>query len=887
MGLSSGTKLGPYEILSPLGAGGMGEVYRARDPRLERDVAIKILPTNLSSDPNLRQRLEREARAISKLSHPHICTVHDIGSQDGRNFLVMELLQGETLEQRLMKGPLPADQTLRYAAQLADALAKAHKLGITHRDLKPSNIMLTKVGAKLMDFGLAKQSATVTLAAVENEMTIAEEAKLTSEGTLVGTFQYMAPEQLEGKEVDSRTDIFALGEVIYEMATGKTAFSGKSRASLIAAILTDDPPPITQLQPLAPPALERVIRKCVAKDPDERWQSAGDLASELNWISEAGSQAGTMVPPGILGKKRTRAIWIAAEVALVLLAALLAWQAGGRAHSTTPTPVHLTITLPAGMGLVNNSTEPLAITPDGSAIVYAAAGDDGKTQLYLRKLDSFESTAIAGTEGVDGQFFSPSGEWLAFLADGKVKKVLLQGGSPVVLADEATLFGGSWGDDDTIYYVKSITSGIYAVPAGGGQSRQVTHTGTTADDRFHLWPKVLPGNTGIIFTVWTGRSFNDARIEALSFKTGTRRVLVEGGSDGRYLSNGYLAYVRNGSLFVVGFDPERMEVKGASVPAVEGVMMGASNGDADFAVSEQGTLVFQPGTLTSFQRNLLWMDRNGKASNITGDTKPYSSPALSPDGKRIALTLEGSSFDVWVYDLERGTLTKVSFGADDYRPQWSPDGRMIAYDSSKSGAQQVYVKHGVVQGDEIMVTSGPENKEFLGWTADGRELVFARLNKDSGWDIYAASVEGDHKVRPLVVGPFNQLGAHVSPDGKWLAYVSDESGQPEVFVQAMSDPSTRAQISSEGGITPRWSRSGNELFFRSKNRVLSVKFGSGRAFNPSKPVVLFEDKREWAGYDVAADGRFVVARPAENRSTGTQINVVLNWFEEMKRGQRK
>jgi eukaryotic-like serine/threonine-protein kinase len=373
----------------------------------------------------------------------------------------------------------------------------------------------------------------------------------------------------------------------------------------------------------------------------------------------------------------------------------------------------------------------------------------------------------------------------------------------------------------------------------------------------------------------------------LEFKTGKRKALIEGGTDGRYLSNGYLAYARNGTMFVVAFDPERLEVKGEPVPVVEGVKIGASNGDADFAVSNNGTLVFQPGTLTSFQNNLLWMDRSGKTTSITEEVRPYTFPAISPDGKRIALILQGSSFDVWVYDLERDTLTKVSFGADDYRPHWSPDGKMIAYDSSKSGHQQVYVKRSVAQSAEIMVTDGPESKELYGWTPDGHEIIFGRLNKDTGWDLYAAQVEGDHKVRPLVEAPFNQKGARLSPDGKWLAYVSDESGQPEVFVQAMSDPNTRAQISSDTGADPRWSPSGKELFFLSKGRVMSVKFASGNMLEPSKPVVLFEDKRAWSGYDVAADGRLVVAREAENKGIGNQINVVLHWFDEVKRAAQK
>ena len=879
MALASGTKLGPYEVQSPLGAGGMGEVYRARDTRLDRDVAVKVLPTHLSADPNLRQRLEREAKAVSRLSHPNICTLHDIGHQDGIDYIVMELVEGETLEQRLTKGPLPPEQTIRYAAQISDALAKAHKLGFTHRDLKPSNVMLTKSGAKLMDFGLAKQAGPAPLADALTEMT-SDRAKLTGEGTIIGTFQYMAPEQLEGKDADARTDIFALGEVIYEMATGKAAFSGKSRASLIAAILTNDPPPISQLQPLSPIGLERVVQKCLAKDPDDRWQSASDLASELNWMLGSGSQSGLAAPVILRQNKRQLAIWVAAGVAATLITSYLGWQIGSR--RSTGSPTHLTIALPPGRVMLGHATPPLAISPDGSEIVYAASGEDQKTQLYLRKLADFQSKPIPGTEGGRTPFFSPDGDWLAFITtDFKLKKILLRGGGAVVLADQAT-FGGVWSDDNTIYYLQGFTSGIYAIPANGGQPRQVTHTGATPDDRAHMWPDVLPGGAGLIFTVWTGRSFNDARIEALSFSSGKRKVLIEGGTGARYLSNGTLAYTRNGTLLVVGFDPKQMEIKGTPAPVIEGVMTGASNGDADFAVSKNGTLIFQPGTFTSSSRNLVWMDRSGNATNVSSDVKPYASPALSPDGKRIALVLQGSSFDVWVYDLERGTFTRASFGGDDYRPYWSPDGKILAYDTSKSGHQQVWIKHGVTQGDEVVVTDGPEFKELDGWTPDGREIIFNRQDKDTDWNIFAAAVEGDHKVRPLVVAPFKQGQAQVSPDGKWLAYVSDESGQGEVFVQAMSDPSTRAQVSSEGGTQPRWTRSGTELLFLNKQKLMSVKLAPGNALNPGKPTLLFEDKKSWMGYDVAPDGRLLVARDADTNAAENQINVVLYWFDELK-----
>ena len=862
----------------------MGEVYRARDSRLDREVAIKVLAADLSSDASLKQRLEREAKAISKLSHPHICTLYDIGHQDDIDFLVMEYLEGETLEHRLLKGPLPSEQALRYAAQIADALSKAHKLGITHRDLKPANVMLTKSGAKLMDFGLAKQSASAPLAEALTEMT-QEQARLTSEGMIVGTFQYMAPEQLEGKEADARTDIFALGELIHEMVTGKPAFFGKSRASLIAAILTTDPPPITQSQPITPVALEHVVRKCLAKDPEERWQSASDVASQLNWILSSGSQASEPAAQGTARKWRERGIWLAAGVILLLLAAYLGWRTGLRQDSGSP--LHVAVTLPPGKTLVYNSTEPVAISPDGSTVVYAAADENTKAQLYLRKLDSFETTPIPGTEGSETPFFSPNGEWLGFVtSDFHLKKVSLRGGGVTQVIDGNAFPGGSWAEDGTIYYVHGFTSGIYAVSASGGTPRQVTKTGTTPDDRAHLWPSVLPGGTGLIFTVWTGKSFNDARIEAIEFASGRRKVLVEGGTGARCLSSGQIAYARNGTLFVVGFDAKRLEIKGTPIPVIEGVKTGASNGDGVFDVSNNGTLVYQPGTFGAIPRNLVWMDRTGKATNITPEVKPYAMVSISRDGKRVALVLQTSTFDVWVYDVERDTFTRASFGGDDYRPFFSPDGTLLAYDSSKAGSQQVFVKHGIA-GAETAVTAGPEMKELFGWTPDGKEVIYGRQNKDTGWDLYAAAVEGDHKVRPLVVAQFNQSDAALSPDGKWLAYVSDESGQPEVFVQAMNDPDTRAQISSEGGKYPRWAPFGNELIFWSKTRVMSVKFAPGDGLHPGKPILLFEDKKVSSGYTVAPDGRLVAVRQADVPGTEDQINVVPHWFEDLKKEAQK
>jgi eukaryotic-like serine/threonine-protein kinase len=894
MPLASGTKLGPYEIQSPLGAGGMGEVYRARDTRLDRTVAIKVLPQGLADTPEVRQRFEREARAVSSLNHPHICALYDVGNQDGIEYLVMEYIEGETLAKRLENGPLATTDLLRYAIEIADALDRAHRQGVIHRDLKPGNIMLTKSGAKLLDFGLAKASVPPLAGDFSSSPTVsrpligkAQTDALTAQGTIVGTYQYMSPEQLEGGEADARSDIFSFGSVLYEMATAKKAFAAKSTASLIAAILKEQPRPISELQPMAPPALERVVKTCLEKDPDERWQNAGDLKRELGWIASASSQAG--IPAAVVAKRKTRdrAMWIVAGALLALVAAYLLWMSGLWQHS--PSPVRLTIVLPEGKVLRADSSQPVVISPDGSTIVFSARGDDRKWQLYLRKLGSFESTPISGTEGAYCPFFSPNGEWLGFISeDYMVKKIPVRGGTSTVVANEAAPIGAAWADDDTIYYSRSFFGGMYAVPSGGGQPKQLTQTGGAPDDRGHLWVNLLPDNSGLIFTVWTGKTFNDARIEALSFNSGKRKVLIEGGSSGRYIPGGYLSYARNGTLFVVGFDPKRLEIKGTPTPVIEGVMTGASNGDAVYTVSNNGTLVYQPGTFSPRLRNLVWMDRTGKTTNVTDDLKPYSSPAISPDGKQIALTLEGSSYDAWVYDLQRATLTKVTFGADDYNPHWSPDGKMLAYHSSKSGSVQVYVKHGIVQGDEVKVTDSPEYKQFYGWTPDGREVIFSRLNKDKGYDLFAAPVQGDHKPRLLVEGgPFAKHDASLSPDGRWLAYVSDESGQDEIFVQSMSDPNMRAQISSGVAAAPRWAPSNNELFFVAKDGFMSVKFAPGTALNPGKPVKLFYDKRLWNGYDVAADGRFVVAVEADDKATASQLNVILHWFEELKQAQPK
>ncbi len=662
MTLAAGSRLGPYEILSPVGAGGMGEVYRARDTRLERTVAIKVLPAHLSQSEELRQRFEREAKTISQLSHPHICALYDVGQavleEDRRqalgagrqiSYIVMEYLEGETLTDRLVKGPLPTDQVLRYGIEMADALDKAHRQGIVHRDLKPGNVMLTKSGVKLLDFGLAKaferpldaagreQAAAAQHPLAKRNLTALSTVmggpNLTQEGTILGTFQYMAPEQLEGKETDARTDIFAFGAVLYEMATGKKAFEGKSQASLIAAILTADPAPVSAIQPMTPPALDRVVKTCLAKDPEDRWQSAHDIGSELTWIAQGGSQAALAAArPGA----RRKPVWIftAALLTAAAFAGFLGWKLGtGR---MPPRPIiRFSLPLTSPLAVQEPWWRPaIALSPDGRSLVYAAqrAGD---TQLYLRRLDQPESTPLPGTEGGSGPFFSPDGQWVGFFAGLKLLKVPIAGGAPVTVCEAASGRGASWGSDDTIVFAGSFYGGLSRVPASGGTPRPLAVLDPKKGERSHRWPEILPGGKAVLFAVGVGGSWDEARIVVQPVDTGDRRILVEGGSQPRYVPAGYIVYGRGGSLLAVPFDRQRLKVTGSPFQVVERVATEES-GAVEFTFSADGSLVYLP-TLEGWPRI-------GLSSGWTVRAMPVRSlRKAGPTGRRGSLPTGGAS----------------------------------------------------------------------------------------------------------------------------------------------------------------------------------------------------------------------------------------------------
>jgi serine/threonine protein kinase len=880
MPLASGTKLGPYEILSPLGAGGMGEVYRARDSRLDRDVAIKVLPASLAADASLRQRLEREAKAVSRLSHPHICTLHDIGQQEGTDFLVMELLDGETLEQRLLKGPLPTDQVIRYAAQISDALAKAHKLGIIHRDLKPGNIMLTKTGAKLMDFGLAKSSSQAPLAAALTEMT-AEHSKLTVEGAIVGTFQYMAPEQLEGREADARTDIFALGEVIFEMATGKPTFSGKSRASLIASILTNDPPAMSQLQPMAPVALERVVKKCLAKDPDDRWQSASDLASELKWISEGGSQSTAVAPAPELQSKWARVGWIiAAASLLLLLVGGFTWWNSIRGPKS---PMYFRAAIPF-------AANDLSLSPNGKTVVIVAYSSQfNDYALWTYEVGGQHTTLLEGTQGASYPFWSPDGKYIGFFGNGKLKKIEATGGRAQILCAAPNGRGGSWNRDGVIIFSADALRGVSRVSASGGDPVDLTMPDTSRHETSNRWPVFLPDGKHFLYLAANFAANPEINAIAVgSLDSKEKRIVAPANSNAVYVEPGYLLFLRDRTLVAQPFNLKTLSVSGEPRTFGDDVLFYSQVYRAVFDASSN-RLITQTGKAASLSE-LSWFDRNGKAQGKLGTPAWYYNARFSPDGHKIAVDQtdpDGRNTDIYVHDLERDAVTRLTFGPSlDQSAVWSPDGKQIIFSSNRQGPFRMYLKNADGIGTEEEISDqGVQVLNPWDWSHDGKFVLF-RKGSELGYLTLS-----DRSAKMLTPPNSALRGAQFSPDGRWVAYASSESGNIEVYVSTFPEPNGKWQISTSGGQEPRWRRDGKELFYLSSDgKMMAVPIVGKDSFEAGTPAPLFTTHRRQPmssqdvfSYDVTPDGQKFLIVTNVDQGQAAPMSILLNWTTEIEK----
>jgi eukaryotic-like serine/threonine-protein kinase len=890
MALTSGMRLGPYELQSPLGAGGMGEVYRARDTRLGRNVAIKVLPAHFATDPVRKQRFEREAKTISNLNHPHICVLHDIGSQDGIDYLVMECVEGETLAKRLDRGPLPLEQVLTYGAQISDALDKAHRSGMVHRDLKPGNVMLTATGAKLLDFGLAKPASPLASTAMRD---LTKDSVATEQGTIVGTFQYMSPEQVEGKELDGRSDIFSLGAVLYEMLTGKRAFEGKSQLSVASAILEKDPAPISSVKPTAPPALEHVIRKCLEKSVDDRWQSAHDLRGELEWISQT-SRGAVALP---VRSRHRRFAMLGAVVLLVAIAvlAMVLVLSNRQPSPVARARIQFAITLPPGETAPLQTWPALAISPDGTELVYVAGRGESK-QLYFRSMDRLEVTPLAGTQNASSPFFSPDSQWIGFFADGKLKKVNLRGGFPTTLCDATDDRGGSWGADDTIIFAPAPTSGLMRVPASGGTPQVLTSLDAGKRERTHRWPEVLPGGKALVFTIGSADAIDyylDAKIAVQSFETGKREFLPVEGTFARYDPAGYLLLAQRGGLFAVPFDLKRLKVIGPPVRVFDDVAMDASTGAVDFSLSGTGSLAYLPGGWSYTDLVLAWADRKGSVLPLHAPPRAYANAHISPDGKRVAVSDQGSSSSgIWVYDVSRETMMRLTY-ASDVSPVWTPDGKRITYMEEANRTFAIKWKPSDGSGAEETLLA-PQNfvQVPVSWSPDGKFLAYTSVGGPvfSGQRVWILPLEGKRQAREFVKTGSLEGTPRFSPDGHWIAYASGESGHPEVYVEPFPGRGGKWQISTEGGNWPVWGRNARELFYLNGSKIMSVGVTIKAGFTASTPRVLadlpIQISSFYAGngeFDVSPDAqRFLFVKAREQNALPGEVRVSLNWSEEWK-----
>jgi eukaryotic-like serine/threonine-protein kinase len=881
MSLTSGTKLGPYEIQSPLGAGGMGEVYRARDVRLDRTVAVKVLASHLSSSPELKQRMEREARAISALNHPHICHLYDIGSQDGTDYLVMEFLEGETLAERLRKGALPLSEVLKFAIAVAEALTAAHRQGIVHRDLKPGNIMLTQAGAKLMDFGLAKAtspslgvsgSGPPLLSAARTMTEASPMSPLTTAGAIIGTIQYMAPEQLEGKEADARSDLFALGAILYEMVTGNRPFAGRSQISVASAILEKEPKPITTTHPLTPPVFEQVVATCLAKNPDDRFQTAHDLRLQLKWIGEGRTPTAKTAEYGRTKREAILAA-VACVLALLLIASLLWWRASRPAERTE----YFSAPLPF-------SARDLAVSPNGHTAAVVGRASERKNLLWIYEPGSPQATAIPNTEGANFPFWSPDGKSLGFFADGKMKKLDLAGGPPQTLCEAPTGRGGAWNKDGVILFTPSgqLGVGLFRIAASGGTPTQVTFPDRARGEDSHRWPVFLPDGIHFLYLAMdlSGRKILST-IYVGSLNSNEKRLVTQAKANVAYAEPGYLLFYRDQTLFGQRFDAKKLELSGDPSPILTDIQYLPRIQRAVFASTESGVL-FAQRTGDTGASQLLWFDRKGQQVGVATQPGIYGNVALSPNGKFVAadaMDPASTNTDLWTYDLESERSKRLTFDpAIDSSPVWSPDAARLAFCSDRAQKFNLYLKNADGSQEEQLIPQEGADRYPTDWSHDGKYLLYERGN-----DLWFVTFPALTATAFLKASSTPKVG-RFSPDGRWVAYASNESGRWEIYVTSFPDAHGKWQVSNAGGEQPRWRSDGKELFYLGPDgKIMATPVTIGASFDAGTPVALFQaNPREMIAtseqfdYDASKDGqRFLIN--TQLKAALTPMSVVMSW----------
>ncbi len=885
MALESGKKLGPYEIIEQAGAGGMGEVYKAKDTRLDRIVAVKVLPATFAVNPDIKTRFEREAKAISSLNHPNICILYDVGEQDGIDYLVMEFIEGETLSDKIKNGPLPMKELLDISIQIADALDKAHRQGLIHRDLKPGNIMLTSTGAKLLDFGLAKLQLDNSAPGVAS---ITQTTPLTGTGTLLGTMQYMAPEQLEGQEADARSDIFAFGAVMYEMATGSRAFAGNSQASLIASIIKEEPRSVSEVQPMLPPLLEQTISQCLSKDPDQRWQTTGDLKRSLQWIADG---KGVVKTSGLIPQNRSvrEMITMTGMIVFILISSALSyflWQE----YSEPVQVVKSHLLAPDDNEFDETSGGSIAISPDGLKLAFVAE-DTATTvkQLWVRSLNSLTSLPLPGTENANLPFWSADSRYIAFFAKGKLKKILATGGPTLTISNASSGRNGSWNQDDIILFTPTFNGVIHKVSAAGGESVPITTLDTTIGDKTHRWVRFLPDGNHFLFYARTG-SGSEGEKDAIclgSLDSDSFKRIIPAKSTVDY-ANGYILYQREASLMAHPFDLGSMELTDDAFPIAEKVTYLSNWSRSVFTVSNTGILIYRSGDL-NIGSIVLLTDREGIVLDTVGELSVQYDQRYSPDEEKIVISIEdvaNSNVDLWLYDVKRKIQTRFTFDSTlDASPIWSPDGKRIAFRSDRSGKPGIYIKNVSGLGEIEKVFESKNECWPSTWSPDGKYILFMFNDENSMFDTWVVTVSGEKEPYPFLTTPFEEFDPSFSPDGRWMAYASNETGVEQVYVTPFPGPGTKWQVSINEGDRPLWRSDGKELFYlNNKDEIMTAEVdGSQSTFQIGEVKKMFPVSTSKPGsvYDVTNNGQRFIVNTVLQSSDKSKVVMVKNWDQNL------